>query len=128
MRLPAPRLGGPRPRLTATSPTCSAAVTPRWESIRADSADRVRILEHMREIAAAFSAGDFSVPGFVHAVEVPGAAVMAARRMRISYVVESLPRGAAVRLTTGDSSAIEAIHEFLAFQRRDHRAETHHGE
>ena len=92
----------------------------------ADSAGRARILEHMGEIAAAFRAGDFSVPGFVHAREVPGTAVMAARRVRISYVVESLPRGAAVRLTTGDSSAIEAIHEFLAFQRRDHRAGTDH--
>jgi hypothetical protein len=94
----------------------------------ADSADRVRILEHMGEIAAAFGAGDFTVPGFVHAREVPGTAVMAARRARISYVVESLPRGAAVRLTTGDSSAIEAIHEFLAFQRQDHRAGAQHGE
>jgi hypothetical protein len=94
----------------------------------ADSAGRLRILEHMGQIAAAFGAGDFAVPGFVHAREVPGTAVMAARRAKISYVVESLPRGAAVRLTSVDSSAIEAIHEFLAFQRRDHRAGTHHGE
>jgi hypothetical protein len=94
----------------------------------ADSADRLRILEHMGKIAAAFGAGDFTVPGFVHAREVPGTAVMAARRATIRYVVESLPRGAAVRLTTGDSSAIEAIHEFLAFQRQDHRAGTHHGD
>jgi hypothetical protein len=94
----------------------------------ADSADRVRILEHMGDIAAAFGAGDFTIPGFVHARDVPGTAVMAARRARIGYVVESLPRGAALRLTTGDSSAIEAIHEFLAFQRQDHRAETHQEE
>ena len=94
----------------------------------ADSADRLRIMEHMEQIAAAFGAGDFTVPGFVHAREVPGTAVMAARRAEISYVVESLPRGAAVRLTSVDSSAIEAIHAFLAFQRRDHRAGTHHGE
>lgn len=90
-----------------------------------DSAGRVRILEHMGEIAAAFAAGDFTLPGFVHAREVPGTDVMAARRANIRYVVESLPRGAAVRLTTEDSSAIEAIHEFLAFQRQDHRAGSH---
>jgi hypothetical protein len=94
----------------------------------ADSADRRRILEHMGRIAAAFGAGDFAVPGFVHAREVPGTAVMGARRAKIRYVVESLPRGAAVRLTSADSSAIVAIHEFLAFQRRDHRTGTHHGE
>jgi hypothetical protein len=91
----------------------------------ADSAGRVRILEHMGEIAAAFGGGDFTLPGFVHAREVPGTAVMAARRAKIRFVVETLPRGAAVRLTSGDWSAIEAIHEFLAFQRRDHRAGPH---
>jgi hypothetical protein len=82
----------------------------------------------MGEIAAAFSAGDFTVPGFVHARKVPGTEVMAARRAEIRYLVESLPRGAAVRLTTEDSSAVEAIHEFLAFQRQDHRAGMRHGE
>lgn len=94
----------------------------------ADSAGRRRILEHMGQIAAAFGAGDFSIPGLVHAREVPGTAVMAARRAEIRYAVESLPRGAAVLLTTRDSLAVEAIHEFLAFQRQDHRAEGHHGE
>jgi hypothetical protein len=76
-------------------------------------------------LAAAFGAWDFAVPGFVHTREVPGTAVMTARRARIGYAVENLPRGAAVRLTTEDSSSLEAIHEFLAFQRRDHRAGTH---
>ena len=93
-----------------------------------DSAGRVRILKHMGEIALAFGAGDFALPGFVHAGEVPGTAVMAAQRANIRYAVESLPGGAALRLTTGDSSVLEAIHEFLAFQRRDHRAGAHHGE
>jgi hypothetical protein len=93
-----------------------------------DSAGRARILEHMGDIAAAFGAGDFTVPGFVHAGEVPGTAVMAARRARISYAVESLPRGGAVRLTTGDEPAIDAIHEFLAFQRGDHRAGARRGD
>lgn len=93
-----------------------------------DSAGRIQILEHMGEIAAAFGAGDFTIPGFVHARQVPGTDVMAARRGKIRYVVESLPRGAAVRLTTGDSSAIQAIHEFLAFQRQDHRSGAHHGD
>jgi hypothetical protein len=87
-----------------------------------DSAGRARILAHLEEIAGRFRAGDFTVPGFVHAREVPGTAVMAARRSEIRYEVESLPRGGALRLTTGDSGAVAAIHQFLAFQRRDHRA------
>jgi hypothetical protein len=93
-----------------------------------DSVGRARILEHMADIATAFGAGDFTVPGFVHGREVPGTAVMADRRDEIRYVVESLPRGGAVRLVTRDSAAMAAIHEFLAFQRQDHRAGKHHGE
>ncbi len=94
-----------------------------------DSAGRSQILAHMGRIATAFGTGDFALPGFVHAREVPGTAVMAARRSDIEYVVESLPRGGALRLRTRDSSAVRAIHEFLAFQRMDHRAGgMHHGE
>jgi hypothetical protein len=92
----------------------------------ADSAGRARILAHMGRIAAAFSAGDFRLPGFVHAGEVPGTRVMAAEPGKIGYTVESLPRGAALRLRTADSAAVEAIHEFLAFQRMDHRAGANH--
>jgi hypothetical protein len=92
----------------------------------ADSAGRARILAHMGRIAAAFSVGDFRLPGFVHAREVPGTRVMSAERRKIGYSVESLPRGAALRLRTTDSAAVEAIHEFLAFQRMDHRAGAHH--
>jgi hypothetical protein len=91
-----------------------------------DSAGRAQIMVHMGLIAAAFAAGDFTLPGFVHAREVPGTKVMASERERISYAVESLPRGAALRLRTTDTAAVEAIHEFLAFQRRDHRAGPYH--
>jgi hypothetical protein len=94
----------------------------------ADSAGRAQILSHMEEIATAFAAGDFRVPGFVHARDVPGTRVMAANRSSISYRVESLPRGAALRLSTSDPATREAIHEFLAFQRTDHRAGMHHGQ
>jgi hypothetical protein len=95
-----------------------------------DPAGRERILAHMGEIARAFAAGDFRLPGFVHAREVPGTVVMADRREAISYTVESLPRGGALRLRTSDSAAVAAIHEFLAFQRADHRAGAamHHSE
>jgi hypothetical protein len=87
-----------------------------------DSAGSAQIRAHMRTIAAAFAKGDFRLPGFVHDREVPGTAVMAAKRAAIAYVVESLPRGAALRLRTGDSMAVRAIHDFLGFQRHDHHA------
>lgn len=92
-----------------------------------DSAGTDQIRQHMRRIAAAFGAGDFSLPGFVHARDVPGTAVMAAKRQVITYSVEALPRGAAVRLWSTDTAAVRAIHEFLAFQRHDHHAGAGHG-
>jgi len=91
-----------------------------------DSVGTARIRQHMQEIAARFAAGDFRLPGFVHAQPVPGTALMAARRAAISYAVESLPRGAAVRVRSTDPTAVQAIHAFLAFQRQDHRAAAHH--
>lgn len=94
---------------------------------QADSAGASQIRQHMHHIAAAFSAGDFSLPGFVHARDVPGTAVMVARRQMIRYTVEVLPRGAAIRLQSADTAAVRAIHEFLAFQRQDHHAGPKHG-
>jgi hypothetical protein len=90
-----------------------------------DSAGTAQIRRHMQHIAMAFRSGDFSLPGFVHAREVPGAAVMSAKREAITYTVEALPRGAALRLRSTDSAAILAIHQFLAFQRADHHAAAH---
>lgn len=91
----------------------------------ADSAGTARIREHMRALRAAFSQGDFRLPGFVHDRAVPGTAVMAARRTLIVSEVESLPRGAALRLRSSDTSVVRAMHEFLAFQRQDHHAGAH---
>jgi hypothetical protein len=90
-----------------------------------DSAGSAQIRRHMQLIAVRFAAGDFALPGFVHARGVPGTQVMAARRAAIAYTVDTLPRGAALRLRSGDSTAIEAIHAFLAFQRQDHHAGAH---
>jgi hypothetical protein len=91
-----------------------------------DSAGTAQIRAHMRKISAAFAAGDFALPGFVHDQEVPGTVVMAARRSRISYTTDTVPRGGSVRIQSDDSTAIAAVHQFLSFQRRDHRSS--HGE
>jgi hypothetical protein len=91
----------------------------------ADSTGTAVIREHMGRIAAAFAAGDFRLPGFVHAQEVPGTATMAARRGAITYTADTLPRGGEVRIHTADPEAVRAVHEFLAFQRADHRAGAH---
>jgi hypothetical protein len=80
------------------------------------------IRAHLRGIADAFAAGDFSTPAAVHVRQVPGAAVMAERRAAIRYAYRDLPRGGEIRITTADADALAAIHAFMAFQRGDHRA------
>ena len=87
-----------------------------------DTADVSTIRAHMRDIAAAFRGGDFTKPFEVHAQNVPGTAVMAAKRSVISYEASERPRGAEVRIRSSDRAAVAAIHEFLAFQRKEHHA------
>jgi hypothetical protein len=86
----------------------------------ADTADIATIRAHMRDIAAAFRAGDFTKPFEVHAQDVPGTDVMTAKRAAIRYDASDLPRGGEVRIRTSDPAAVAAIHEFLAFQRQEH--------
>jgi hypothetical protein len=82
-----------------------------------------QIRRHLQEIRTAFAAGDFSTPAFVHARDVPGTDVMAARRDHIEYVYRDLPRGGELRLITEDPQTLAAIRDFMAFQRSDHRAD-----
>jgi hypothetical protein len=88
---------------------------------RDDSAGIAAIRAHMRAIARAFAAGDFSTPSMVHLESVPGSATMRARRTAIRYEPLDLQRGAALRIRSDDRESIAAIHRFLAYQRREHR-------
>ena len=93
-----------------------------------DSIGTATIRAHLQHIAQAFAAGDFRLPGLVHAQSVPGTPMMTARRHAIRYSMDALPRGGMVRLQSADSAAVRAIHEFLAFQRQDHHAAGHGAE
>jgi hypothetical protein len=93
--------------------------------LQRDSADRAgveTIRAHMRDIADRFSRGDFTIPGFVHAREVPGTRVMTERKTQITYEARDLPGGAEVRIRASDPVAVDAVRQFLEFQRSDHRA------
>ncbi len=94
----------------------------RLQANAADPAAVRAIRRHLRGIARAFAAGDFSSPALVHDEKVPGTAVMATRRGAIRYTYADLPRGGAVRILTHDARALAAIHEFLAYQREAHHA------
>ena len=91
-----------------------------------DPGGEATIRAHMRTIASAFSRGDFALPGFVHATsEVPGTAVMKRLSQDITYSPRDLPGGGEVVISSKNPQAVAAIHEFLAFQRMDHRAGMH---
>jgi hypothetical protein len=104
-------------------PTGGRIVLQRKES---DSTGEATIRAHMRTIAAAFASGNFALPGFVHAMtDVPGTATMQRLKAEISYTPRDLPRGGEVIIATKSPEAVTAIHDFLAFQRMDHRAGMH---
>ncbi|MEO6238767.1 MAG: hypothetical protein ABIQ52_17355 [Vicinamibacterales bacterium] len=86
----------------------------------ADTASRDQIRGHLKEIASAFATGDFTKPFQTHAEVPPGVPAMERLKAVIRYKYEETARGAMVRITTSDPEALEAIHEFLAYQAREH--------
>jgi hypothetical protein len=87
----------------------------------ADTAGTKAVRQHLEHIARAFAAGDFTIPGQVHSSkQVSGTATMSARRKHISYRFRPLPGGGEVRITTRDPKALQAVHQYLSFQRREH--------
>jgi hypothetical protein len=88
-----------------------------------DAASRDHIRQHLKHIAVMFSAGDFSMPMFIHGNQPPGVETMKRLKTGIRYQYEEMDRGAKVRISTNDKEAIEAVHDFLRFQIKDHQTE-----
>ena len=86
-----------------------------------DIASRDQIRRHLKHIAKKFSEGDFAAPMLIHAQTPPGVPVMQSLKAEIKYEFEELERGGRVRISTNDSGAVKAIHEFLRFQIKDHQ-------
>ena len=87
----------------------------------ADTASRDQIRQHLKHIAKKFAAGDFSAPMFIHAETPPGVPAMKRLKAEIKYQFEEIEGGGLVRISTGNASAIKAIHDFLRFQIKDHQ-------
>ena len=86
-----------------------------------DAKSKEAIRTHMNMIVGMFAEGNFSIPMFVHNTVPPGAEKLKQLNREITYAAENTPRGAQVRITTKNSEAIKAIHEFLRFQIEEHR-------
>jgi hypothetical protein len=81
-----------------------------------------QIRAHLKEIAKAFAAGDFSKPLLTHGEQPPGVPVMQQLKDDIRYSYEERPRGGLVRVTSANVEARQAIQAFLEYQIREHHA------
>jgi hypothetical protein len=86
-----------------------------------DEATRDQIRMHLAHIAQMFNDGNFNVPMFIHDKTPPGVPIMQAKKDAIHYRFEQTSMGGQVRITSADSDALTAIHQFLVFQIQDHR-------
>lgn len=93
--------------------------------VRANSADDVESKEqirmHLKHIAKMFAEGNFNAPMLIHDQVPPGVPVMQELKSEISYNYEEIDRGAAVRISTKNATALKAIHDFLRFQITEHK-------
>ena len=86
-----------------------------------DAASEKQIRAHLSHIAKLFKEGDFSTPMFIHEEAPPGVPTMKRLKADINYTVETIEFGARVRIATANAEAVEAIHEFLRYQIKDHQ-------
>jgi len=85
-----------------------------------DAATVAQVRTHLKEIAGEFATADFGKPFATHGEMPPGVRTMQERRSTLSFQYEDTLAGARVRMTTADATAIQAVHEFLRYQIREH--------
>jgi hypothetical protein len=86
-----------------------------------DTATRDQIRQHLKHVAAMFTANNFDIPMFIHDTVPPGVPTMKEKHAEITYSYEPMATGGMVRIITHDPVALKAVHDFLAFQIADHR-------
>jgi hypothetical protein len=56
----------------------------------------------------------------VHSTDVPGTAAMTRLKDQLHWELQETPRGARMMITADNKPALDAVHEFLRFQIKDH--------
>ncbi|MBK5257471.1 MAG: hypothetical protein JJE39_15710 [Vicinamibacteria bacterium] len=85
-----------------------------------DKESREQIQAHLGHIAKMFAEGNFNTPMLVHSVLPPGTPTMTRLKAEIRFSYESSPKGGRIVMATSNKEALDAIHEFLRFQIKDH--------
>ena len=86
-----------------------------------DIENRDKIRKHLAEIAKMFQNGIFTTPFAVHGQVPLGVPEMDQLKNDIRYAYEETEKGARVRISTDNPTALESIHKFLKFQIEDHQ-------
>jgi hypothetical protein len=86
-----------------------------------DKASVEQIRRHFQHISHAFQSGDFSIPMFVHDQTPPGVLMMTRLKDRIHYSYEEIKQGGRVVISSENSDAVQAVHDFLRFQITEHK-------
>ena len=84
-----------------------------------ESSEQIRM--HLKHIAMMFAEGNFNAPMLIHDQTPPGVPVMKELKGEIKYNYEEIDRGAAVRISTKNPTALKEIHDFLRFQIKEHK-------
>lgn len=84
-----------------------------------ESRDQIRM--HLGHIAKMFAEGNFNAPMLIHDQIPPGVPAMKKLKSDIQYKFEETEQGARVRITTSNPEALNAIHDFLKFQIKEHK-------
>lgn len=82
---------------------------------------RAQIRTHLAAIARSFAAGDFQKPLLTHGEKPAGIATMQRLKAEINFTYEPTARGGRVLLSSSNTEALAAIHEFLRYQITDHQ-------
>jgi len=85
-----------------------------------DTESRDQIRSHFHHMAQMFADGNFSAPMLVHGTDVPGTATMAHLKDQLHWDLQETPRGARIVVVADTKPALDALHDFLRFQIKDH--------
>lgn len=90
--------------------------------IRGDAPEQIPLIRsHLRQIARAFAARDFSMPARIHGADMPGlAALKAARPDELDVSYRDLDDGAEIDYTGHTPRIVAAIHHWFDAQLHDH--------
>ena len=86
-----------------------------------DRKNLAAIREHLSHIALRFKAGDFNIPMLVHGEQPSGAEMMKRLKDRIEYQYTATKDGGRIAIITDDHEALQAVHEFIRYQIREHK-------